>query len=325
MNTFVHNHNDTMHYVNKSLNEWRDYYAKCTEGNLSSLKTITIKYPLKPNESYTVLFDPEYIFKRENLTTNGTESLLNCDLMLFDKKMNTGDYLKHLVYKNVSSFKLKLNESRVLEILVDISGFYFMECWLEKANASSKSVYREVFSILPHNMKQLLDANRQSRIETDKLRRDYEKKDAHHKKMLTYADYEECEKIQGGELPKKMNVLIIVLDSVALPFLKRSFPLTYNYLIRDLENNLIFESLNIVGENTYPNMLSILTGAFKEANAEFGIKDETKFFQNELNESTYHDLFPFMWYDYERLGYLTAYREDKPIWGTFRYMKEGFR
>jgi hypothetical protein len=245
--------------------------------------------------------------------------------MLFDKYMNIGDDLENLDYKFISSVEMNLNESRVLEISVYSSGFYFMECWLEKYNAPSEFVYKEVFSILPRNMKQLIVANRKSRIKTDKLRRKYEKKDAHHKKMLTSADYEECDRIEGGELPEKMNVLIMVLDSVSYPFLKRSFPLTYDYLTIELNNNLMFESLNIVGENTYPNMVPMLTGLLQEANEELDIKDETEFFQNTLNESTHHDLFPFIWFDYERLGYLTAYQEDKPIWGTFRFMKEGFR
>jgi hypothetical protein len=326
MNTFVHDNDETMFYIDRSQGRWGKKYAMCSAGYLTSHEVIKVEYLKTAEESYLIQLDPDYIFKREKLNSNDIDSSLKCDLQLFDKRMNAGDYLDYLTYANVSSVEVRLSEIRFLEFKVAKSGFYFIECWLLTADASNKSVFTEVLSILPQNMRHLMDANRPSRHRTERLKRKKLKKlSDKNSETLISADYEKCDKIEGGELPDKMSVLIIVLDSVSYPFLKRSFPLTYKYLVDDLENNLMFENLNIVGENTYPNMIPMLTGVLKETNDELGIKDETPFFRNTLKCSTYHDLYPFVWYDYERLGYLTVYQEDKPEHSTFRYLKKGFR
>ena len=42
-------------------------------------------------------------------------------------------------------------------------------------------------------------------------------------------------------------------------------------------------------------------------------------------DSTFHDHFPFIWNDYENLGYVTMYQEDDPSIAIFNYYKNGFR
>ncbi len=95
----------------------------------------------------------------------------------------------------------------------------------------------------------------------------------------------------------KMNVLIIGLDSVSFPHLKRIFPQTYKYLSRDLANNLIFENLHILGENTFPNLVALFAGLIREENVDLGVRDETLFFSDILKQGTHHDLYPFVWDD----------------------------
>ena len=41
-------------------------------------------------------------------------------------------------------------------------------------------------------------------------------------------------------------------------------------------------------------------------------------------DSTFHDHFPFIWKEYEKLGYVTMYQEDLPQGTAFNYLKKGF-
>ena len=42
-------------------------------------------------------------------------------------------------------------------------------------------------------------------------------------------------------------------------------------------------------------------------------------------DSAFHDHFPFIWKDYEKLGYVTTYQEDDPSVAALSYLKKGFR
>ena len=121
-----------------------------------------------------------------------------------------------------------------------------------------------------------------------------------------------------------MNILMIGLDSMSSNHFKRIFPLTYDYLSRDLDNNLIFEHLNSVGSNTYPNMLALLCGIVEESCPELGVPIGEIDSYRSL-DSTFHDHLPFIWKAYEQRGYLSMYQEDDPAISTFNYYKKGFR
>src|SRR5690606_39158952 len=103
------------------------------------------------------------------------------------------------------------------------------------------------------------------------------------------------------------------------------FPVTFKYLNEELANNVVLDRLNSVGDNSYPNILPLLSGVANERIDELNIADETEFFAKTLNQSTYHDMFPFIWTEYEKEGYATLYNEDWGWLSTFVYMKRGFR
>jgi hypothetical protein len=61
---------------------------------------------------------------------------------------------------------------------------------------------------------------------------------------------------------------------------------------------------------------------------EVGIKSEN--LTNEIEEyrkidKTFHDHLPFLWYEYEKQGYLTMFQEDAPSMAIYNYLKNGFR
>ena len=92
---------------------------------------------------------------------------------------------------------------------------------------------------------------------------------------------------------KNMSVFLLGIDSTSFNHLKRALPLTYAYMSRSLANNVFFEKYHSVAENTYGNVLALLTGLIVEANEELNVPSESEFFSK--NDDRYHDIMPFVW------------------------------
>ena len=96
-----------------------------------------------------------------------------------------------------------------------------------------------------------------------------------------------------------------MIDSMSFPHFKRSMPQTYDYLKNKLENNIMYSSMNVVGENTLPNVLATLAGVFYEGGESLNITSEKM--KYETKEDNFIDKYPIIWNEYENLGYFTGY------------------
>lgn len=108
-----------------------------------------------------------------------------------------------------------------------------------------------------------------------------------------------------------LNVLIIGVDSISRLNLLRTMPKTVAYL-----NNISafhFLGYNKVADNTFPNLLPALTGYSLSETKEICWFNETHF-----------DDCPFVWKDFKKKGYATAFGEDAAWMGIFNYVKRGF-
>jgi hypothetical protein len=119
---------------------------------------------------------------------------------------------------------------------------------------------------------------------------------------------------------KKMNVLLLGIDSVSNRHFERVFPLTLSYL----RNNqfIIYKRYHSTGANTYPNLLALLSGIIANDCPELNLKKDI----NDYFDSKFYDSIPFIFNEFkDKLDYATMYQEDMPPWGTFNYGKHGFR
>lgn len=117
---------------------------------------------------------------------------------------------------------------------------------------------------------------------------------------------------RSSSSPQYLNVLIIGLDAVSRLNLHRQLPETVEYLEKLSAVELL--GYNKVGDNTFPNLIPILTGL-----------DENQLV-NACWPSYEHrfDNCPFIWNDFKRKSYATAYAEDSAWMGIFNYGKKGF-
>nr|XP_045588618.1 uncharacterized protein LOC123750557 [Procambarus clarkii] len=112
---------------------------------------------------------------------------------------------------------------------------------------------------------------------------------------------------------EKLSVIIFGTDSASRLNMRRHLPKTYRYLTEEL-GAVDLAGFNKVGDNTFPNLIPVLSGlsTYELANHSCVPKRE-KF-----------DDCHWIWKDFKKNGYVTAYMEDSPWMGMFNYLHNGF-
>nr|XP_023013042.1 uncharacterized protein LOC111503061 [Leptinotarsa decemlineata] len=113
--------------------------------------------------------------------------------------------------------------------------------------------------------------------------------------------------------PKTPSVLVVGLDAVSRLNLHRQMPQTVGVLQTMGAVELL--GYNKVGDNTFPNLIPVLTGMTEE-----------ELVASCWPSSEHHfDNCSFVWKEYKRRGYTTAYGEDASWMGLFNYERRGFQ
>ena len=114
---------------------------------------------------------------------------------------------------------------------------------------------------------------------------------------------------------KGLNVIIWGADSLSSLMFQRLLPETHDYFINTL-GGIHLEGYNIIGDGTAQAWIPILTGKtqFEQPDVQKGVKD-----------AQFVDIYPFIWREYEKRGYVTHFAEDSPEFGMFQYKLKGFQ
>lgn len=111
------------------------------------------------------------------------------------------------------------------------------------------------------------------------------------------------------------NVFMLGFDSLSRLAFMRKLPKSYEYLTKNL-TGLVLKGYNIVGDGTPQAIIPILTGK-----TELELPDTRK----RKFKSDFVNVYPFIWDEYKKHGYMTAYNEDLPTTGIFTYRLNGFQ
>lgn len=109
------------------------------------------------------------------------------------------------------------------------------------------------------------------------------------------------------------SVLILGMDSVGRLNFQRSMPKVASFFKKN--NFYDLKGYNKVGDNTYPNLIPVLTGMSMEESTEMNCRPTI---QGGLESC------PLVWKEFEKNGYVTAFTEDFARTSTFNHNKRGF-
>ncbi len=265
-----------------------------------------IKAKSYSNNTHLYKISIDINFLKVNLKLNHTPV---CEAYRFDRKTNDDRYRGRVSilyrFESVYNYDLILNEH----------GLYHIYC----KNDSNVIIFNDVKLILPVDMS-LLNDERQENIEMEKK---LPQRIESNLPLVINKQIKYCKTNEKMNNNNKMNVFILGLDSVSYNHFRRMFPKTFEYLNEKLEHNHFFEHHHSVAENTLGNLISLFSGVISEQNQDLNVTHE--FDQYMKLDDTYFDTIPFVWKDYERLGYLSWLSEDYAYLGMFQYLRKGFR
>ncbi|KAH8334131.1 hypothetical protein KR059_006910 [Drosophila kikkawai] len=111
---------------------------------------------------------------------------------------------------------------------------------------------------------------------------------------------------------ERLSVMILGLDSMSHLNFLRQMTRSANYIRKNLSHVEMW-GYNKVGDNTYPNVVPLLTGLDDQ---ELGLACPTS--------SKFFDNCSFIWKRFQQLGYRTAFGEDVVALSTFTLDRSGF-
>ena len=112
----------------------------------------------------------------------------------------------------------------------------------------------------------------------------------------------------------KYNILMIGIDAVSRLNFIRQMPKSYKYLLNRLKA-IEMNGYNKIADNTFPNLMAVLSGLTVEQMKSTCWKNDDDVF----------DKCPFLWNEYQKRGYVTAFAEDSSNMGLFQFGKKGFK
>ncbi|XP_042896591.1 uncharacterized protein [Parasteatoda tepidariorum] len=111
---------------------------------------------------------------------------------------------------------------------------------------------------------------------------------------------------------RPVNVMFIGIDSISHLNFIRHFPKCQDYLTKYL-SPITMNGYNKVGDNTFPNLVPLLTG------------HSYQFYYDDARKNRFFDDVDFSWKAFADLGYRTLLAEDAPDIATFNYYRNGFK
>lgn len=112
-----------------------------------------------------------------------------------------------------------------------------------------------------------------------------------------------------------LDVLILGFDSLSHMTYMRKLKKSYKYFMENLQG-IVLNGYNIVGDGTPQALIPIFTGK-----TELELPRTLK----RLAKKDFVDVYPLVWKDFQKQGYVTAWGEDCPHIGTFTYRMVGFK
>ena len=241
-------------HVRKSYQQVNKAYKDCPlneDDNFEIDRFVTIREspPNSQKESYQIMVAIDLI-EKSIFGSNGSLFIFKCTLEQIWKRSN---------FKETGN-KKELFRGELLEVTrnknmttSNRSGTIFLRCYSEQKQGV---VFQYAYQFFPLNMTRVKELRKGDKLNVEKI-----VGSMNSSSVINDAEFsfDGCGSVNTG-IPKRMNVLMIGTDSLSYNQMRRVLPRTYKYLATELEDNVVFDNFNSVGENTFPNHVSMLCG-----------------------------------------------------------------
>ncbi len=241
-------------HVRKSYQQVNKAYKDCPlneDDNFEIDRFVTIRESPQNSqmESYqiTVAID---LIEKSIFGSNGSLFISKCTLEQIWKRSNfkeTGN--KKELFRG-ELLKVTRNKNMTTS---NRSGTILLRCYSEQKQGV---VFQYAYQFFPLNMTRVKELRKGDKLNVEKI-----VGSMNSSSVINDAEFsfDGCGSVNTG-IPKRMNVLMIGTDSLSYNQMRRVLPRTYKYLATELEDNVVFDNFNSVGENTFPNHVSMLCG-----------------------------------------------------------------
>lgn len=205
-------------------------------------------------------------------------------------------------YLEPVSFKMDYNKNITIKAGIE---FLMVECWPK--NNEKDIVYRDFHFFIIQNVSNNTLLHRLNRTESGVFQNFSES-----------SSWKKSKNISANQSNDRLSVMILGMDSVSHLNFLRQMRLTASYIHSNLKH-IEFWGYNKVGDNTYPNLMPVLTGFDEDEVALSCLGAPTK-----LSSSVY-DNCSLIWTRYKEAGFKTIYAEDVGALSLFNWKHSGFR
>ncbi|XP_062125627.1 uncharacterized protein LOC133838517 [Drosophila sulfurigaster albostrigata] len=230
----------------------------------------------------------------------------------FETCTNQSDLVRPIYDMNRKQYVLQIDENIASQILNshDIEyNCYYQEITRNANHDSYNDLLPQIYFsqgyVVPMHVQALILACHEAANTTNILQRDAYA-------LIQYKPQEQNPKLKKTT-PRKPSVLMFGIDSLSRINLRRAMPKVYKFLTR--RGWYEMQGYNKVADNTFPNLLAILSG-YSPKSAKEKVCD--------TDNRGCLDRMPFIWKYFKSAGYTTAFAEDECYMQTFNYQKPGF-
>ncbi|XP_013422187.1 uncharacterized protein LOC106182088 [Lingula anatina] len=130
----------------------------------------------------------------------------------------------------------------------------------------------------------------------------------------------DSDNFRNGRFP--LSIAILGIDSMSRSNFVRHLPKTLKYLQKKM-GAFVFKGMNKIGDNTFPNMVAMLTGKRVDGSAKFPQEITRRPWSRE--RIRFYDDYPLLFRNFSHKNFVTMLSEDRPEMALFNYLSRGFK
>lgn len=217
---------------------------------------------------------------------------------------------QHNQYMEPIPFQVDYNKNVTIKPGIE---FLMVECWSK--NNEENIIYKDFHFFVSENKSSNMSSGSTNKNDLPSVEEDSRGSPITNNSNVYRAKFDNH---TTNNSENRLSVMILGMDSVSHLNFLRQMRSSASYIHNKL-NNIEFWGYNKVGDNTYPNLMPVLTGFDEDEVAISCLGPPAKF------ANTVYDNCSLIWKRYKEAGFKTVYAEDVGALSLFNWRHSGFK